>query len=308
MTTTETLTNDPSYGAILQFLGRCQLRLSDATALKDSPVETLKLLHHLHLAKCTLEHMQAQLPPTERQRLTQLHKRRQPFKQQDREWTTLSAAEQCHALLRNLRSQASQYPWLAQRDVTGILDDRPKAVSPKEPFKSESLGVNQGSSSPHELSEKTHLNSVIPNPASTPNPLGTLQEQRRQLFTTADGSILRQRRYAPEPTDPEQSERLVQHHRQIHDELTGDLVHMAQTLKGNSMLFGDLLNKDRQVLQDAQEVISSNVDHMQKHGGRLTTYSRKSWSTTWMTWLIILVVCLTFIMVYFVVRLFPKNR
>ncbi|KAJ1951477.1 hypothetical protein IWQ62_006422 [Dispira parvispora] len=308
MTTTEALTNDPSYGAILQFLGRCQLTLSDVSTLKDSPVETLKWLHHLHLAKCTLEHMQAQLPPTERQRLVRLHKRRQPFKQADREWTTLSAAEQCHALLRNLRNQASQYPWLAERDVAGILDDRPKAVSPKVPVKSELPRVTQGASSPEEHSEKTFPSSATPVHASTPDSLNTLQEQRRQLFTTADGSILRQRRYAPEPTDPEQSERLVQHHRQIHDELTGDLVHMAQTLKGNSLLFGDLLSKDREVLQDAQEVISNNVDHMQKHGGRLTTYSRKSWSTTWMTWLIILVVCLTFIMVYFVVRLFPKSR
>lgn len=42
-------------------------------------------------------------------------------------------------------------------------------------------------------------------------------------------------------------EHVLQHHRQLHDEMTSDLGKMAQQLKMNTQLFGDILNKDDQV-------------------------------------------------------------
>jgi len=44
-----------------------------------------------------------------------------------------------------------------------------------------------------------------------------------------------------------QIEHVLQHHRQLQEELTGDLSKMAAQLKSNSLAFGDLLEKDDQV-------------------------------------------------------------
>ncbi|CAO3702929.1 unnamed protein product [Rhizopus stolonifer] len=48
-------------------------------------------------------------------------------------------------------------------------------------------------------------------------------------------------------------EHVLQHHRQMHDELSTDLGRMAQQLKQNSQAFGDTLSKDDVVLRDAQK-------------------------------------------------------
>jgi Membrane fusion protein Use1 len=45
-----------------------------------------------------------------------------------------------------------------------------------------------------------------------------------------------------------QIEHVLQHHRQLQEELTGDLSKMAAQLKSNSLAFGDLLEKDDQVI------------------------------------------------------------
>ena len=42
-------------------------------------------------------------------------------------------------------------------------------------------------------------------------------------------------------------EHVLQHHRQMHDELTTDLTRMAQQLKANSQSFGDTLANDDKV-------------------------------------------------------------
>jgi hypothetical protein len=57
--------------------------------------------------------------------------------------------------------------------------------------------------------------------------------------------------YRQSSHDPEeetvQIEHVLQHHRQIQEELTTDLGRMAAQLKSNSLAFGDLLEKDDRV-------------------------------------------------------------
>lgn len=43
-------------------------------------------------------------------------------------------------------------------------------------------------------------------------------------------------------------EHVLQHHRQLHDEMTTDLGKMAHQLKLNSQSFGDILQKDDSVI------------------------------------------------------------
>ncbi|KAJ1915498.1 hypothetical protein IWQ60_007787 [Tieghemiomyces parasiticus] len=123
-----------------------------------------------------------------------------------------------------------------------------------------------------------------------------------------EGNSFRQRKYAPDAPNEEQTDRLLTQHRQVQDELTDDLVRMAQVLKGNSHLFKETLEKDTKTMRDAQEAMGENQTRLARQGTRLGTYSKKAWGTTWLTWSIILAVCLLFMLVYFVIRLFPKRH
>jgi iron-sulfur cluster repair protein YtfE (RIC family) len=99
---------------------------------------------------------------------------------------------------------------------------------------------------------------------------------------------------------------VLQHHRQLHDELTSDLSRMAQQLKLNSQAFGDTLSKDDTVLKEAQQTVESNLQRMTKERQRLDEHYQKSWGTSFMTMGVILFVCIMFILVFFTIKLLPK--
>ncbi|KAG2217943.1 hypothetical protein INT45_004070 [Circinella minor] len=101
-------------------------------------------------------------------------------------------------------------------------------------------------------------------------------------------------------------EHVLQHHRQMHDELTTDLSRMAQQLKVNSQSFGDTLANDDKVLNEAQQAVVSNLERLRKERQRLDTHYSKSWGTSFMTMGIVLFVCIMFILVFFTIKLLPK--
>ncbi|KAG2172710.1 hypothetical protein INT43_000057 [Umbelopsis isabellina] len=127
---------------------------------------------------------------------------------------------------------------------------------------------------------------------------------------------LRQRRPPPvssrssQPHEEEtvQIEHVLQHHRQLQEELTTDLGRMAAQLKSNSLAFGDYLEKDDRILRDAQDAVASNLDRLRKEKVRLDRHNRKSWGTTFMTCGVFLFVSLMFVMVFFTIKFLPKAR
>ncbi|KAI8322877.1 hypothetical protein GQ54DRAFT_297153 [Martensiomyces pterosporus] len=82
---------------------------------------------------------------------------------------------------------------------------------------------------------------------------------------------------------------------------------MASMLKKNSMAFGDIAEKDKAIVEETAEALSSNLANIGKQGGRLNKYRKQAWGTTGMTWLAVLVVvCVFFILVLFM-RIAPKR-
>ncbi|KAH8549254.1 vesicle transport protein, partial [Umbelopsis sp. PMI_123] len=105
-----------------------------------------------------------------------------------------------------------------------------------------------------------------------------------------------------------QIEHVLQHHRQLQEELTGDLSRMAAQLKSNSLAFGDLLEKDDKVLRDAQDAVASNLDRLRKERTRLDLHNSKAWGTTFMTCGIMMFVTLMFVLVFFTIKFLPKAK
>ncbi|KAI7857870.1 vesicle transport protein [Circinella umbellata] len=135
------------------------------------------------------------------------------------------------------------------------------------------------------------------------------KEEGRTSGTVGDESNRLRRRQGSGMTREEETsniEHVLQHHRQMHDELTTDLSRMAQQLKVNSQSFGDTLANDDKVLHEAQEAVVSNLERLRKERQRLDTHYSKSWGTSFMTMGIVLFVCIMFILVFFTIKLLPK--
>ena len=88
-----------------------------------------------------------------------------------------------------------------------------------------------------------------------------------------------------------------------HEELTAQHAAMAEQLKRNAVHFAGSLDKDKAVVLDAQEKIEKNYDTMSTERVRLRDHSSKSWGTTWLVILSMIVAAIGFILTFFVIRL-----
>ena len=78
---------------------------------------------------------------------------------------------------------------------------------------------------------------------------------------------------------------------------------MATQLKRNAMHFADSLEKDKAVVEGAHQKLERNYDVMTKERVRLRDHRSKSWGTTWLVMLSMLVAVIGFVLTFFVIRL-----
>ncbi|RGB28498.1 vesicle transport protein [Rhizophagus diaphanus] len=142
-----------------------------------------------------------------------------------------------------------------------------------------------------------------------PEVMKTYSKKRTELFSSeAPGSEIRQRRVNTfDPEDTTNIESVLQHHRKTQEELTNDLVRMVERLKLNSETFGNILIRDEKIIDEAQNVIGSNLDRLKREGNRLGKYAARSSKTTWLVWSVVLFVCITWFLMFMLIRIIPKG-
>ena len=104
----------------------------------------------------------------------------------------------------------------------------------------------------------------------------------------------------PQPTSP--SHRVPLSTAAVHEELSAQLAQMATQLKRNAVHFSDSLAKDQAVVEEAGLKLESNFDSLHKERTRLRDHSGKSRGTTWLTVFSIIVVFISFIVMFFIIR------
>ncbi|KAI8997289.1 vesicle transport protein [Pilobolus umbonatus] len=132
------------------------------------------------------------------------------------------------------------------------------------------------------------------------------EKNDRELKVNETNAGIRLRNPSNTANETAKVENVLQHHRQMHDELTSDLGRMARQLKINSQSFGDTLSKDNVILEEAQKAVESNLERMTMERKRLDIHHSKSWGTSFMSMGIILFVCIMFVLVFFTIKLLPK--
>jgi hypothetical protein len=97
--------------------------------------------------------------------------------------------------------------------------------------------------------------------------------------------------------------RFLQTSHALHQDLSEQLAQMAVQLKRNALHFSESLEKDKAIVEEAQQKVESNFDVMQTERIRLRDHRGKSGSTTCLVVAIILAVMLLFTMMVLLIRL-----
>ncbi|KAJ8518335.1 hypothetical protein ONZ45_g4603 [Pleurotus djamor] len=88
----------------------------------------------------------------------------------------------------------------------------------------------------------------------------------------------------------------------LQQELSEQLAQMATQLRRNAVHFSESLEKDKAVVEDAQQKIEGNLDGMTKERIRLRDHRGKSQSTTCLVVASLAIVCVLFILMFFLIR------
>ncbi|KAH9932510.1 uncharacterized protein B0H18DRAFT_985979 [Fomitopsis serialis] len=89
----------------------------------------------------------------------------------------------------------------------------------------------------------------------------------------------------------------------LQEELSAQLAQMATQLKRNALHFSDALEKDKDLVQETQGKLEHNYDVMSKERVRVRDHHSKSWGTTWLVMLSLLVALVGFILTFLVIRI-----
>lgn len=105
------------------------------------------------------------------------------------------------------------------------------------------------------------------------------------------------------PTSSATSDTILQSDRATHEALSSELLRMASVLKTNSLAFADSLERDRLLLEKAGSDLTQNLDLMTRTRGKLGVYSKKARSMGWFTLSAILVVVVSWMLMFLLIRL-----
>lgn len=113
---------------------------------------------------------------------------------------------------------------------------------------------------------------------------------------------------SPPPAVPASSttssiRRALQSSSAVNDELAAQLAQMATQMKRNALHFSDVMIKDKAVVEEAQEKLEKNHGFMQQERTRLRDHSGKSTGTTWLMLGSFVIVLVSFMIMFFVIRL-----
>lgn len=132
----------------------------------------------------------------------------------------------------------------------------------------------------------------------------SLSGKRAELLGEIEG--LRRRGAVPDTV--EGVEKLLQSQRATQDDLSSDLARMATVLKKNSLAFGDVIEQDKAVIEEAGHMLDANTSNVGSQGKRLNVYRSRAWGTTGLTWLAVLVVVCVFFLLVLFMRVAPKRH
>ncbi|KAI8904648.1 vesicle transport protein [Powellomyces hirtus] len=100
---------------------------------------------------------------------------------------------------------------------------------------------------------------------------------------------------------------LLERDRQLHEQMTEEIIQKAAQLKKSTMAMRDQLTKDAMIMDDASDQLNNNLTLVNSARKRLQQLNQTAKSTTWMVWITVFFVCIAFVFTFVIMRLFKPN-
>ncbi|XP_013789121.1 vesicle transport protein USE1-like [Limulus polyphemus] len=140
------------------------------------------------------------------------------------------------------------------------------------------------------------------------------QEMRKELFGSKDADTvpvdgssdsIRQRKSPSDTSQTEDLDSVLRYHHSVQEKIASEMVTLAQSLKQNSLLAGHIIKKDTEVIEKSSKLADKNYGQLKIESDRLEKHAHRS--CNWWLWLMIGLVCLTFLWMIMFIRLFPRR-
>lgn len=146
-----------------------------------------------------------------------------------------------------------------------------------------------------------------------PKPTSTPPASLRIRSAAAREALLRSNKAAADSTAPPTAVSsstapagngsvLLDHHHALQEELISSLASMSGQLKTNALGFGDKLEKDKEVMEEAKQKLEENHEGMVKQAERLKGYSGKQKGTTCWTIAVVAGVAVAWVGVFMLIK------
>ncbi|XP_067824559.1 vesicle transport protein USE1 [Heptranchias perlo] len=139
-------------------------------------------------------------------------------------------------------------------------------------------------------------------------------EMRNELFgvpsLSSDGSGVNELRKRSGLTNEKQSsadlDAVLHRHHNMQERLAEEMLSLARNLKNNTLAAQNVIKQDNQTLTQSLRMADQNFEKLKVESERLEQHTKKS--VNWVLWLMLVVVCFTFISMILFIRIFPKLR
>lgn len=194
-------------------------------------------------------------------------------------------------------AQVNGYEYYKQQTLSA-LDSDEDLVSSRSPFDDDDTDAYSDTDS---ILTDPAIHLSPPTSSSTTKLAGIKPKQEEEDYFEYD----RPSKPTPtaNPTATNASDTILQSDRATHEALSSELLRMASVLKSNSVAFADALERDRLLLEKAGTDLGQNLDLMTRTRGRLGVYSKKARSMGWFTLSAILVVVVSWMLMFLLIRL-----
>ncbi|ELT92025.1 hypothetical protein CAPTEDRAFT_205502 [Capitella teleta] len=131
------------------------------------------------------------------------------------------------------------------------------------------------------------------------------EEMRDELLGTSSKGDSELRNRKVQRSTEEDIDSVLKHHNEIQEKLAEEMVNLARNLKENAMVANRIVKDDTEKLSDTNKLADTNYGRLQVESSRLEKYLDESCCNWWM-WVMLVLVCFTFIAMVVFMRLFPK--
>ncbi|SNX87845.1 uncharacterized protein MEPE_06556 [Melanopsichium pennsylvanicum] len=212
----------------------------------------------------------------------------------------------------NRSSEHTEYEYWRQQTLSALEDDADSNDS-LEPFVDQDQDDAVSDTDSVLTDPEIHLAPTRSSPTPLVGVKSILTDEDEDELSAYDRAITSSSTSKPSPAtyppaatatvSTSASDTILQSDRATHEALSSELLRMASILKSNSLAFADSLERDRILLEKAGNDLSHNLDLMTRTRGRLGVYSRKARNMGCFTLTSILIVMLSWMLMFLLIRL-----